>query len=123
MQAGSEIRCPHCGKDSFLVKKSIMDGWKKTGEILACSSCTATIHQCEPETGNSKGDHIKKEKSKLLGLLGAEEVKKITIESSDDERRFCKDCRNFISHPFLSRCGLHSKSVEPMEDCPDFKRS
>lgn len=121
MQAGGEIKCPHCGMDAFLVKKSLMIDWKKTGDILACSSCSKTI--CEytvPVADKDKPKDVKK--SKLMSLLGTEEEKKLKIETSDDEKRFCRDCVNFICHPFLSRCCLHNKNVEPMDDCPEFHR-
>ena len=36
---------------------------------------------------------------------------------------FCRDCRHYVKHPFLSRCGRHDCEVEPMQDCPDFSRS
>ena len=40
--------------------------------------------------------------------------------ADDGVRRFCRDCRHYISHPFLSRCDRHDRAADPMGDCPDF---
>lgn len=121
MKPGDSIKCPHCGKNSFLAKKSVMDGWEKKGEILTCSSCTAKIADyniSEIEKSRKKSESL----SKLENLLGTKGEKKPEIKASDDEKKFCRDCKYFMSHPFLCRCGLHSKNVEPMDDCGDFER-
>jgi len=117
MKAGEEIVCEFCGKDSFLVKKAIMNEWRKDGDFLACSACGEKIGHLDAGSRASEG-----KKMALLSLLDAEEEKKLEFSASDDEKRFCRDCGNFISHPFLSRCALHKKNVEPMDDCIQFKR-
>ncbi len=119
MNPGQEIKCPHCGRNSFLVKKSLMDGWTKLGDILACSSCSAKIE--DVKTGQ-KAPCRKETVSKLASFLDTEEEAKPEIKSSEDERHFCRDCVHFISHPFMNRCELHRKNVEPMDDCPSFLR-
>ena len=58
--------------------------------------------------------------SKLENLLLEKKKDGPKIESKEGERNFCRDCMHFISHPFLTRCGLHKKNVEPMEDCDKF---
>ena len=117
MKAGEEIICEFCGKDSFLVKKAIMDGWKKEGDFLACSACGEKIARLDAGTSASES-----KKSALLSLLNAEDEKKLEFSATDDEKRFCRDCENFISHPFLNRCAILKKNVEPMDDCVQFKR-
>ncbi len=112
------MKCPHCGKDCFLVKKTLMDGWKKTGDILACSCCSEKIADMEDE--KAKSVDTSRKFSALENLLSEKKKEGPKIESSDDEKHFCRDCMHFVSHPFLSRCELHKKNVEPMEDCPSF---
>ena len=119
MRAGEEIVCEYCGKESFLVKKAIMDGWKKEGDFLACSTCGEKIAHLNLDAEESASES---KKSALLSLLNADDEKKIVFSASDDEKKFCRDCENFISHPFLNRCALHKKNVEPMDDCVQFKR-
>lgn len=98
-----------------------MDGWTKVGEILACSACTAKIAEvAEKAVLTAIGS--KPDTSKLAALLGnePEEVKPRLIVGQD-ERRFCRDCLHLIKHPFLTRCNLHQKEVNPMADCPDYQ--
>lgn len=118
MKAGEEIKCPNCGKDAFLVKKNILDGWTKKGEALACSACSFVI--CEIRK-NEPADSSNQAKEKLKNLLQEEETISAKINVLPEEKHFCRDCLHFISHPFLSRCSLHSRNVEPMDDCKDFK--
>lgn len=122
MKTGTEIICPHCGEDSFASKKTVMDGWRKVGDIFVCASCGAKLADIDDEpaecgTVKSKSPGL----SALAGALGVEETEKPTIELAEDEKRFCRDCVHFISHPFLDRCSLWEKDVAPMDDCAEFK--
>ena len=124
MKVGDEIVCMHCGANSFLVKKSIMDGWTKVGEVLLCSSCAGMIYDLtaqeeEPE----KTDNKPKEDCSLDSLssfLGTEREEKPSLDSEDLEKHFCRDCKYFVHHPFLDRCSLHEKEINPMDDCKSF---
>lgn len=117
MRAGEEIICEYCGKESFLVKKAILDGWKKVGDFLACSACGEKIADLDAVVAVSN-----EKKAGLLSLLDVQEEKRLEFSATDEEKKFCRDCGNFISHPFLSRCAFHKKNVEPMDDCAQFKR-
>ncbi len=120
-RAGEDLRCPHCGKDSFLVKKNIMDGWKVAGAGLFCSSCSAKISDLNTDSGTEQDSKKVSSKSKLAALLGEDgDAPAPKLEVADGEKSFCRDCAHFISHPFLSRCTIHSKNVEPMDDCSSF---
>ncbi len=122
MKPGDQINCPHCGMSSFLKKESVMDGWKKAGEVLKCASCSAKIADLPPEVLAREEDKAAKSRAdKLQSLLGGVTVSKPKLEAKPGERRFCRDCANLVAHPFLSRCSLHNKEVNPMDDCPDFK--
>jgi hypothetical protein len=122
MKAGDSFDCPHCGQGSFLKKESVMDGWRKAGEVLKCASCSATICEIKPQV--AQGDASKGSSaglSKLASILGTDaEVPKPTLASSEAEKRFCRDCAHLVAHPFLCRCSLHHRDVNPMDDCPDF---
>ena len=43
------IQCPHCGKNSFLKKETVMDGWTKKGEVLKCAACGHPVCELKPE--------------------------------------------------------------------------
>ncbi|MFZ2654911.1 MAG: hypothetical protein WAX69_08330 [Victivallales bacterium] len=121
MKPGQQTKCPHCGKECFLVKKTLMDGWAKLGDILACSCCSAKIADLDEEKAAKAADGSKNF-SALENLLAEKKKEGPKIEATDDEKHFCRDCMHFVSHPFLNRCGLHKKNVGPMDDCADFSR-
>jgi len=97
----------------------MMDGWTKLGDILACSCCSAKIADLKED---AEGRDNTASVSKLETLFKTKQEKKPEIKSSEDEKHFCRDCIHFVMHPFLSRCDLHGKNVNPMDDCPRFKR-
>lgn len=122
MKPGDQFTCPHCGRNTFLKKESVMDGWKKAGEVLKCVSCSATIEEIKPEVhaehaASGQGAGM----SKLESLLGAKQEERPKITAKESERRFCRDCMHLIAHPFLVRCSLLNRDVNPMDDCPEFK--
>ena len=120
MKQGDSIDCPHCGKNSFLKKVAILDGWTKKGDILACAACSAKIADLPPEGQAPAAFPKGKSIGTLESLFGEKHSSGPRIEASEDEKAFCRDCKNYIVHPFMSRCGLHNKNVNPMDDCPDF---
>jgi hypothetical protein len=125
MKAGDEIKCDYCGANSFLVKKTIMDGWTKKGDVLSCSACSKVIHEIAEEkklTINEGKERLKKASlDNLTSFLGTEQQLKPIIDVKDDEKHFCRDCRHYISHPFLDRCSLRQVEVNPMDDCESFE--
>jgi DNA-directed RNA polymerase subunit RPC12/RpoP len=119
MKAGEITQCPHCGQSTVLKEKVLVDGWTKTGQVLACAICGNKIADipAAPTVKAEKDNAL----SGLAALLQTESESKPEIKINADEKLFCRDCEHFIAHPFLSRCTLHNKEVNPMDDCPDFK--
>lgn len=118
MKQGDEIICPYCNKDSFLVKTNFMDGWNFKGEILICSLCKqkiAEINKDNTQNVPASGGKL----DKFAAFLGEEKANKQTI-TDNEEKSFCRDCKYYISHPFMNRCQFHAKAVNPMDDCHDF---
>lgn len=120
MKHGDEIDCPHCGNSTFIIKKAVMDGWTKTGDIFACSGCDAKIADVEDDTIASFEEKSSAASSALAGFLDVEKEEKKELVATEDEKQFCRDCGHLVAHPFLTRCDLHQKDVNPMDDCPDF---
>ena len=122
MKRGDEFDCPHCGASTFLKQESILDeaGWRKIGEALFCAACSEKIEDIVDEEPNSFVQKDKKELSALASLLGTEPEKKVRLQESAGDTHFCKDCKHFIVHPFMDRCALHEKDVNPMDDCDDY---
>ena len=120
MKKGDRIECPHCGNDAFAVKKTLMDGWTNLGEVLACSACGEKVGDIGEEAESPKKNIAK---SALADFLGVEEEEKKVLSATENEKHFCRDCIHYLKHPFLTRCSLHDKDVNPMDDCSDFKRN
>lgn len=122
MRAGSEYSCPKCGKNTFLKKITLMEGWTKKGEALACASCSAIVEEISPEKG-APPSSSESSSDALKALLGGDfGEKKKEIKAEKGEKNFCRDCLHLLSHPFLSRCTKFSKEVNPMDDCPFFEK-
>lgn len=118
MKAGDKVKCPHCGEDTLVKEKNLMDGWKPLGKVLACAICGEKLGDAAAaaaETGSSSAAL-----DSLKALLQAEEEAAPAIDLHDVEKRFCKDCVHFVPHPFINRCGLHDRPADPMGDCPQF---
>ena len=115
MKAGDVFRCPACGQESIVKVHRKMDGFRCLGEELVCMLCGAVLPEEAPA---GKGGAVKSA-NPLAALLGVEDAAPERL-ADDSGRGFCRDCKHYISHPFLSRCDLHDRGVNPMDDCPDF---
>ena len=123
MKPGDEYNCPHCGRNSFLKKETVMDGWTRKGDVLKCASCGHLVCELKEESGKP-ADPLKSDAAdRLKNLFGGEEfVEKPVLKADGDEANFCKDCAFLIPHPFVFKCSKFNKTVNPMDDCPAFKR-
>jgi DNA-directed RNA polymerase subunit RPC12/RpoP len=121
---GQRIVCPLCGQRTAVKMHHRIENFKVVESYAVCALCQKRLPKppSPPEQ--------EKKSSALASLLGmtAEEEQKMREKREEDKkilgetaRRFCKDCRHYIKHPFLSRCGLNNHSVEPMDDCERFE--
>ncbi|HOG50702.1 MAG TPA: hypothetical protein PKY10_08935 [Lentisphaeria bacterium] len=146
--AGSgKHRCTHCGMTTILQTKRRYDGFTLLEEYLACGFCGARIEVVEGSTPQQSAvpTNSASKQSAVSAYLfgtgsnsssGSDKGGDSTLSTSSrrDARlddgalgealggRFCRDCRYYVKHPFLSRCARHDREVEPMQDCPDFCR-
>lgn len=121
---GMQFNCPHCNQDSLVKLETEMDGWTKVGEYFACAMCSEKLQDVEEEaapTPNTSDVDDSRKKS-LLDFLGTDESSREEILDDDGKRRFCRDCTHLLEHPFKVYCLLHKKSINPMDDCPEFNR-
>ena len=121
MKHGDEVKCPVCHKEVIAVKKAKIENWQKTGEYLACSACGAELQMLQPSRDTAEAEK-NKNISQLANFLNTEPETTVRITADEDETHFCRDCKYYVKHPFLSRCELHKKEVTPMGDCKDFAR-
>ena len=115
MKPGEPFRCPACGEDSIVKMRRKMDGFRCVGEELVCMLCGAAL----PPEKKAKPAETPARPNALADLLGVEETAPERL-ADDGVRKFCRDCRYCIIHPFLSRCDLFDRAADPMGDCPRF---
>ena len=123
MRPGEEIQCPHCGQQSFLRKEALMEGWTKKGDVLKCTACGKVVCEYKENHSLSAAPLESKNARSLLSLLGEESFKETPVlQGAPEEKCFCKDCAYLIPHPFVNRCSRDNAQVDPMGDCPFFRR-
>ena len=101
--------CPHCGEETTPCRKSILNDDFTRCEKVVCVLCNGELEEAAEEQG----------KDKLAALLGVES-KSVPELPGGEAPRFCRDCANYVVHPFLSRCSLHNRGADPMGDCSAF---
>ena len=118
MTAGEKIRCPHCGEDTVVKTKPKMQGWTRVGDVLVCALCGAELG-APPPAGNA--DAADKAAKRLAALLGETQDPAVRLDPGSEYRRFCRNCRSRIEHPFLLRCGRDGSEVDPGGCCEHFE--
>ena len=128
MKPGQRFFCQRCHSTSIAKLERRMDGFTVVEEYLACAFCHARIPEETDSTEEKAPKAANPSLSALENLLGA---KKPSMDKTQaaflDElhtaaKRFCRDCRHYVKHPFGGRCALTGKNVEPMDDCPRFEK-
>ena len=115
MKAGERIICPHCGEKTIVKLKPKMEGWTRVGDVLACAFCGAELGT--PENGAREAE---KSASALAALLGEELTAAPSLAPGEGHKRFCRNCKNLIEHPFLLRCARDGREVDPGGCCAHF---
>ena len=101
--------CPHCNEETTPAKKSVLNDDFSRCEKIFCVLCGGELDDEVADSG----------KERFAALLGVELEAAPTLPDGEAPR-FCRDCANYVVHPFLSRCSLHNRGVDPMEDCTAF---
>ena len=121
MHTGDRILCPHCGEHIIVKTRAVRnnDGWKSAGQEYFCMFCTRSlgpVQAIEMEDSQTRPSI-----GKLAALLNATPPPpELRLDDRGPRAHFCRDCAEFIAHPFLSRCQRHGRDADPMGDCPDF---
>jgi len=141
VHAGQRFYCQHCKSDSVVQVIHDIQGFRIVSEKVICAFCKEEIDGAvlEPVEQSSVGavasapPEATNSASALSSLLQLDTEKKVDKEAlsamlsgsagedSDSPKHFCRDCDYYLHHPFLSRCSLHNRTVEPMDDCPSFR--
>ena len=120
MLPNDKIICPACKEESMAKLKNKMDGFTTVGKVLVCMLCGAELEEYKASETAAGGNEKKLEQ--LGMLLGAAPSAMVRLAAADEEKRFCKDCKHFLKHPFVDRCEIDNKPVDPMDDCEKFEK-
>ena len=131
MKPGQRFFCQNCHSQSITKLERRLDGFTVVEEYLTCAFCHARISD-ESSNPSDKTENApsstKPSLSALESLLGSSKSSMGKTEASIlDElhtaaRHFCRDCKQYVKHPFGGRCSLTGKEMEPMDDCPRFEK-
>ncbi len=121
MKNGDEIFCPRCGGNSIAREETVMDGFTPAGSVLVCAVCGAEVGKPETEKPGA-GDEQDEALRRFAALLGEDVPEARPMEYDDSCGGFCRDCANFVVHPFTPRCSLTAEPADPNGDCEKFRR-
>ena len=116
MKAGEKTRCPHCGEDTVVKSKPKMEGWTRVGDVLVCALCGGELGVPEKADGEKNSSSA----AALAALLGEAPAPKLRLDPGAGHKRFCRNCRRLIEHPFVLRCGLDGREIDPGGCCANF---
>ncbi|MGD9781355.1 MAG: hypothetical protein AB7V14_04285 [Kiritimatiellia bacterium] len=106
-----ELRCPACGRDSWLRRVPVYEGFVKTGESLTCALCG---HAFASEAEIPFKDNRPKVFSEN------DRPRPVKVFREDEKGKMCRYCAEYVVNPFLQRCSLHKCEVEATDTCPHF---
>jgi hypothetical protein len=108
-----ELRCPACGRDSWLLRKPKFDGFTKTGEAPTCALCA---HEFASE------EEIPFKDSRKPQVFSEDDrPRPVKVFREDEKGQTCRHCAEYVVNPFLQRCGLHQCEVQATDTCPHFR--
>ena len=108
-----ELRCPACGKDSWLAREPTYEGFTKVGERLRCALCRHEFaSEAEIDFKESGRPKIFKEEDR---------PRPVKVFSEEEKGRMCRYCAEYVVNPFVQRCGLHGCEVQATDTCARFR--
>ena len=108
-----EIHCPACGRDAWLARKPVYDGFTKTGEALTCALCGHRFEsEAEVPFAGSRRPQVFSE---------ADRPRPVQVFAGDEQGKMCRYCAEYVVNPFIQRCALHKCEVKATDTCPHFR--
>lgn len=108
-----EIQCPACGREAWLRRQPIYDGFTRTGETLTCALCGHAFAS-EAEIPFKDGGRPKV-------FSEDDRPRPVKVFREDEQGRMCRYCAEYVVNPFIQRCGLHKVEVQATDTCPHFR--
>jgi hypothetical protein len=111
--ANVELRCPACGRDSWLMRKPRYDGFTKVGDQLLCALCRHEFaSEAEIAFLDTRNPKV---------FTEADRPRPVTVFSEEEKGKMCRYCAEYVVNPFIQRCGLHHCEVQATDTCPHFR--
>jgi len=113
----SDVFCPTCGKETFVIKEAVYEGFTRVGEHLKCAVCG---HVFDPPKNGPEA--VEPPKVTKLPSIFSEDDRptQIHLFNEGENLIICRYCKNYTVNPFRQWCGLHKKEVEATDTCPQF---
>ena len=109
-----EFRCPHCGRESCVVRKPVYDdSFTKTGETLSCAMCRKEFA--------SEAEIPYKDRGGPKVFTEDDRPRPVKVFEEGENAQMCRYCAEYVVNPFWQRCGLHKCEVEATDTCPHFR--
>jgi len=112
----ADAYCPTCGKETFIIKEAVYEGFTRMGERLKCAVCGHVFDPPkEPET-------VEPPKLTKLPSIFSEDDRPAPIHlfNEGENKIICRYCKNYTVNPFRQWCGYHKKEVEATDTCAHF---
>ncbi|MFZ4394866.1 MAG: hypothetical protein ACOYOU_04480 [Kiritimatiellia bacterium] len=108
-----EIKCTSCKRVALARMEPVYEDFKKIAEPFVCSACGYRYPSREKTPFLDAG-------GRPLVFSEADKPTAAKVFQSEERRRSCAWCRNFIVNPFYQRCGLNNRTVEATDICARF---
>ena len=106
-----EIVCSACGKETFIRREPVYEGFRKTGEQLFCATCGYEY---------ASEDELPCRESGPARLFDEGDRSPTPAVFEGTIIRNCRRCRHYVVNPFKQMCGLHRREVQATDCCSDF---
>lgn len=119
-----EFICPQCGMRAVIREEEIVEGlFEVVGKRHICSLCGWQIPEEQMVLSNqiSSDNRFPTDDSALDALFGDDTRSDHGPVLADETVRFCKNCHHYLKSPFLSRCLLNNRDVDPLGICEQFR--
>lgn len=110
---GVELICTNCGREAFLKREPVYEGFKKTGEVLSCSSCGFVF----------ESEEAVRFKAKSVApqiFTEADKSPDVKIFAKEENKAICRYCADYVVNPFVQFCARHKKEVQATDSCARF---
>jgi len=110
---GPEIHCPACNRDTLLLRRPVYEGFRKTGESLACAGCghAFATEADVPFVGGPARPAV---------FTEADRPPVIRAFDGRETERLCRHCAHYTVNPFRQWCGRRRRDVEATDTCEAF---